>query len=122
MAFPGTYNFSYYKGDTLEFKVFPKTVNGAVFDMTTFTLSKFTISTARGSAGLIDQIECSAEISSTKDFVLCTIKPGDSVEMIAGTPYVYDVEISKTVGGVPVVHTLLTGSIDVTDQVTGATA
>jgi hypothetical protein len=122
MAFPGTFNFSYYKGDTYEFKVFPKTVNGAVFDLTTFTVSKFTISTARGSAGLIDQIECTATISSTKDFVLCTIKPGDSVDMVAGTPYVYDVEISKNVGGVPIVHTLLTGSIEVTDQITGATA
>jgi hypothetical protein len=122
MAFPGTYNFSYYKGDTLEFKVFPKTVNGEVFDMSTFTASNFTISTARGSVGLIDQIECSAEISTNNDYVLCTIKPGDSTTMIAGTPYVYDVEISKSVGGVPVVHTLLTGSIDVTDQVTGATA
>jgi ABC-type nitrate/sulfonate/bicarbonate transport system substrate-binding protein len=42
--------------------------------------------------------------------------------MNAGTTYVYDVEISKVVSGAPVVHTLLTGSIDVTDQVTGATA
>lgn len=121
MAFPATYNFSYYKGDTLEFKVYPKNVNGSVFDLTSFTLAQFTISTARGTIGLADQIECTAEISTTKDFITCTIKPGDSATMIAGTTYVYDVEISKTVSGTPVVHTLLTGSIEVTDQVTGVT-
>ena len=121
MAFPGTLNFSYYKGDTYEFKVFPKNVNGATFDLSTYTTSKFTISTARGSAGLANQVECSAVIADTDDHVLCTIKPADSVDLNAGTSYVYDVEISKVVGGAPVVYTLLTGSIEVTDQVTGAT-
>lgn len=122
MAFPGTFNFSYYKGDTYEFKVYPKNVNGSTFDLTSFTSAGFTISTARGAAGLLDQIECDATISNTNDYILCTIKPGDSETLVAGTQYVYDVEISKNVSGTPVVHTLLTGSIDVTDQVTGATA
>jgi hypothetical protein len=122
MAFPGTLNFSYYKGDTYEFKVYPKNVNGSTFDLSTYTSVGFTISTARGSAGLANQIECSAEISDTDDYVLCTIKPADSVDLVAGVSYVYDVEISKTVSAAPVVYTLLTGSIEVTDQVTGATA
>lgn len=122
MAFPGTLNFSYYKGDTYEFKVYPKNVNGSTFNMSTYTTSKFTISTARGSAGLANQIECSAVIAETDDYVLCTIKPADSVELNAGTSYVYDVEISKIVETVPVVYTLLTGTIEVTDQVSGATA
>ena len=122
MAFPGTLNFSYYKGDTYEFKVYPKNVNGSTFDLSTYTTSSFTISTTRGSAGVASQIACTAVISETDDYVLCTIKPANSATMNAGTTYVYDVEISKVVSGAPVVHTLLTGSIDVTDQVTGATA
>jgi len=122
MAFPGTLNFSYYKGDTYEFKVYPKNVNGATFDMSTYTTASFTISTARGAAGVSSQIACTAVISETDDYVLCTIKPANSTTMNAGTTYVYDVEISKVVSGAPVVHTLLTGSIEVTDQVTGATA
>lgn len=122
MAFPGTLNFSYYKGDTYEFKVYPKNVNGSTFDLSTYTTSKFTISTARGSAGLANQVECSAVIADTDDYVLCTIKPADSEDLNAGTSYVYDVEISKVVEAAPVVYTLLTGTIEVTDQVTGATA
>jgi hypothetical protein len=122
MAFPGTLNFSYYKGDTYEFKVYPKNVNGSIFDLSSYTASLFTISTARGAAGVEGQVSCSAVISDTDDYVLCTIRPANSVTLNAGTTYVYDVEVNKTVLGTPVVHTLLTGSIEVTDQVSGATA
>jgi hypothetical protein len=122
MAFPGTFNFSYYKGDTYEFKVYPKNINGSTFDLSTYTSTGFTLSTARGPSGLTDQVVCSSEISSTNDYVLCTIRPADSVSLNPDTQYVYDVEISKNVLGAPVVHTLMTGSIDVTDQVTGAIA
>lgn len=122
MAFPGTFNFSYYKGDTYEFKVYPKNINGSTYDLSSYTSTAFTISTARGSEGVANQVVCTSEISSTDDYVLCTIKPANGGTLLAGTSYVYDVEISKTVEGSPVVHTLLTGSIEVTDQVSGATA
>jgi hypothetical protein len=36
MAFPGTYNFNYYRGDTAQFVVRPKTSNGASFDLTDY--------------------------------------------------------------------------------------
>lgn len=121
MAFPGTFNFNYYKGDTYEFKIYPKNINGSVYDLSTYTNAEFTISTARGAAGVADQISCTAEIAESDDYLLCVIKPADSETLQAGVTYVYDVEISKTVGGAPVVHTLMTGSIEVTDQVSGAT-
>lgn len=121
MAFPGTYNFNYYKGDTFEFKIYPKNVNGSAFDLSSFTSVAFTIATARGSSGVAGKITCLASIVNG-EHILCTIRPADSATMNAGITYVYDVEISKTVSGTPVVHTLLTGSIQVTDQVTGATA
>lgn len=57
MAFPGTFNISYYRGDTYEFRIYPKTASGAAFDLTTYSDSvsdhvKFTIASARGDAGV----------------------------------------------------------------------
>ena len=36
MAFPATYDFNYYKGDTFEFRIYPKKNDGTVFDLSTF--------------------------------------------------------------------------------------
>ena len=41
MAFPGSYNFNYYRGDTAEFVVRPKTANGDAFDLTGFNSDFF---------------------------------------------------------------------------------
>jgi len=119
MAFPGTYNFSYYKGDTLEFRVFPKDSTGAPFPLTGF-FPAFTISTARGAGGAANSIDCFAEVES--GYILCAITPENGLEMNAGTQYVYDIEISDSdiLYDYNKVYTLLTGNISVTDQVTGA--
>jgi len=126
MAFPGTYNISYYKGDTLEFRMYPKDSSGAAFDLTDYAdeygaSPLFTISTARGSDGVDDQIDAYAEVVDNA-YILCVIRPEDGAQLEAGTQYVYDVEISKTGGSYDTVYTLLTGTISVTDQITGATA
>jgi hypothetical protein len=122
MAFPGTFNFTYYKGDTYEFRVYPKDASGAVFDLESFETTAFTISDRRGPDGLENQIEAFTKVSEDFSFILCTIRPADGNSLIAGTPYVYDVEISKPTGvnEYPIVYTLLTGDITVRDQVTGA--
>ena len=120
MAFPGTYNISYYKGDTLEFRVYPKDSAGAAFDLTDYDNASgplFTISTARGSAGLLDQIQAYAEVSTDNTYILCVIRPEDGDQLDAGTSYVYDVEISKEGSPYDTVNTLLTGTIAVTEQV-----
>jgi hypothetical protein len=52
MAFPGTYNINYYKGDTYEFNVYPKTTAGDSFSLSGFTSAKFTISSGRGNLSL----------------------------------------------------------------------
>ena len=122
MAFPGTYNISYYKGDTYEFRVYPKDSSGAVFDLTDYGSASFTISTARGTAGVADQINAYAIISSDKTYILCAIRPADGASLAAGTSYVYDLEISKSSTPYPYTYTLMTGNISVTDQVTGATS
>mgnify|MGYP000676840706 CR=1 FL=1 len=120
MAFPGTLNINYYKGDTYEFKIYPKNTSGGVFDLSGFGSAKFTIAESRGAAGLSTQIEAHASISNDLTYILCAIKPENSTTMEAGTQLVYDVQISKTTSPYPYVYTLLTGTISVTDQVTGA--
>ena len=124
MAFPGTLNINYYKGDTYEFRIYPKDSLGASFDLTGYgQTAKFTISTSRGSSGVSGKIECLAVITSGLygNYVTCTIRPNDSVTMNAATQYVYDVEITKTASPYNYVYTLLTGSVTVTDHIAGAT-
>lgn len=120
MSFPGTYNISYYKGDTFEFRVYPKNSSGAVFDLTDYGNAKFTISTVRGSDGVASQVEAYSSISDDGTYVLCTIRPADATGLTAGTQYVYDVEVTKSATPYPYTYTLLTGTISITDQVSGA--
>ena len=126
MAFPGTYNFNYYKGDTLEFRIYPKDADGGVFDLSGYdptSGAKFTISTARGQAGFDDQVSCVATINSDSGYVLCRVDSTTGTTLDAATQYVYDVEISKdeTVGAETVnyTYTLLTGTISIIDQISG---
>jgi len=143
MAFPATYDFNYYKGDTFEFRIYPKKNDGTVFELSGFNIpssfantpdyytdssapydsAQFTISTVRGSVGT--PIKCFSRISDDGTFVQCAIRPTEGITLLAGTEYVYDVEVRKPAGSpgtgqYEIVHTLLTGTITITDQVTGA--
>jgi hypothetical protein len=80
MSFPGTYNISYYYGDTLEFRVFPKNSAGDPFDLSTFNLSRFTIAPNRNSP-IEDQIVCFAQVSADNTNVFCAIRPEDSTNL-----------------------------------------
>jgi hypothetical protein len=118
MAFPGTYNISYYRGDTFELLVYPKAPGGVPFPLDDYFV-KFTIATQRGSDAGITRINGFAEKQGDGS-ILCAITPSNGAEMNASS-YVYDVEIFKPqeVGdSYPVVHTILTGSISITEQVT----
>ena len=117
MAFPGTYNFSYYRGDTLEFKIYPKTTSGTPFSLTDYSVS-FNIATARGLAPE-QQVNAYAAISSDETYVTCVITPSDGSQLTAGTAYVYDVEIRNlSAADYPRVYTLLTGDISIIEQIT----
>lgn len=122
MSFPGTYNISYYKGDTYEFRIYPKDSNGATFDLTQYGNAKFTISTARGSSGVSSQVEALAIITSGDlgNYITCTIRPDDLKTKDSSITYVYDIEITKNSTPYKYVHTLLTGTLNITDQITGA--
>ena len=121
MAFPGTYNFSYYRGDTLEFRVFPKNSSGSSFSLDGYSAA-FTISEQRGDAGAESQIVCLAESVVAPDVssVLCVITPENGLALEAGKTYFYDVEVSKDDDPYNKVYTIVTGSISVTDHITGA--
>jgi len=127
MAFPGTYNISYYKGDTLEFKVYPKDTSGATFNLSQYAvpvsettdLGYFTISNYAGPEQTGNPkvtIEGYAAIEG--DYVICAITPTAGALMNAGTSYVYDVQIKKQSSPYNLVYTLLSGAITVTEEVT----
>ena len=116
MAFPGTYNFNYYRGDTAEFVIRPKTANGSAYDLTNYTAT-FTIANRRGSTGT--QYVAAAVVNATTDIITCTITPAVGRTLAAGT-YVYDVQITNAIPNPDVILTILTGSITVTDDITGA--
>ena len=116
MAFPGTYNFSYYRGDTYQFVIRPKNANGSVFTLDDYSDgSIFTIANRRGSTGT--QVVATTAVDTTNHIITCTMTPEQGRELSAGTTYFYDVQIDNGAGNI---FTLLTGSITVTDDITGA--
>lgn len=120
MAYPGTYNITYYRGDTLEFRIYPKDNSGLAINLSGYT-PLFTISTARGDAGLLDQLPGYIDIENSNESLLCAITPDIGEQLVAGTTYVYDIEISKSAidadSPYDLVNTLLTGTISVNEQV-----
>ena len=122
MAFPGTYNINYYKGDTFEFRVYPKDSTGNQFLINQYNQFRFTISNVRGDtppAGVVKEtINGYAEISNDKTYILCAITPENGAQMTAGTTYYYDVEIGKIASPYDFIYTLLQGTITVSEQVT----
>jgi|694.fasta_scaffold02410_27 hypothetical protein len=117
MAFPGTYNINYYKGDRYEFVIYPKDAAGDVFDLDGYN-SAFSIASSTGPDPEEGPFAASAVINNAKDRVTCVILPEVGKDNLdAGTIYYYDVQISS---GTDVVYTLLKGTITVTADVTGA--
>jgi hypothetical protein len=124
MAYPASYDIKYYKGDTLEFRIFPKNTSGLAFDLSQFTV-KFTVATARGNGATSydGYAVVGADSSSNLTYIKCAILPGLGSQLEPNIQYVYDVEVRREPESgetYPYVYTLLTGTITVTDQVTGA--
>jgi len=125
MAFPGTYNFNYYAGDTFEFFVYPKNSTGGVFDDLSSYTALFLVSTVRGgsaSAAAINSVTASTDASAivqNGERVSCTIKPSGGRKLTAPS-YIYDLQIQNTSASSSSfgkVFTLLTGTINVTQDV-----
>jgi hypothetical protein len=114
MAFPTTYNINYYRGDTHEFTLYPKTSTGAPFDMTAFETVTFKIAATRGNA---TTQTATATPASANTAVVCVIPPLVGANLTAGQTYVYDVELRDSTPTPNVVYTILTGTITVTEGV-----
>lgn len=115
MAFPVSYNINYYAGDTYQFVIRPKTSNGDVYPITAGTYTaKFYIAPTRGGLAA-GTIEASASISDNA--VTCTIFPSVGNSLDPSTTYYFDVSVTK-IADATVVHTLMTGSISITDDIT----
>jgi hypothetical protein len=129
MAFPGTYNFDYYRGDTFRFVISPKDSTGAAFDLSAYKSTSsplrdavFTIASSRGADPTLaltsnGSSDLGASIDTSNDTITCTITPAGGRDLEGGTTYYYDVEIYN---GADLRYTLLTGTITVQDDVTGA--
>jgi hypothetical protein len=126
MAFPATYDFNYYKGDTFEFRIYPKKNDGTVFNLSAYRnqptnfantpddvtdtaapydSAQFTIAEFRGATRTVNgvvqtanPIRCFARVSDDNTFVQCAIRPAEGIQLTAGTEYVYDVEVRKPAG------------------------
>lgn len=114
MAFPGTYNFNYYRGDSFEFIVRPKDASGQQFSLNGY-IGRFTIANNRGPSATL-RYEGVAEVNTVDNIVTCTIPSGIGRNLNPSQVWVYDVEVSNDV----TTFTLITGSITVTDDITGA--
>lgn len=118
MAFPGTYNINYYRGDTYVQVLYPKDSAGNSYDLGTVGLpaTQFTgylnIATDRGTAGTFTA-KIALEFDYANNSITMRIPAATGANLSASTVYVYDVEITKDND----VYTLLTGNIFVTDDV-----
>jgi hypothetical protein len=110
LAFPATYSLNLYSGDTYEFVVVPRNSDGSDFSLTGYT-AQCNIAPSRGSTS---KTAVQTVVNTTLNTVTCTILPGVSGSLTAGTTYVYDVEVTN---GSDKVYTLLTGNITVTEDV-----
>ena len=114
MAFPGTYNFNYYRGDTAQIVIRPKTANGAAFNLTGYT-GEYTIADSRNTGAAQYSEGLTAVVNTVSNIVTCTITPTGGRALAAGS-YVYDIQITNGIE----IYTILTGVITITNDITGA--
>lgn len=113
IAFPGTYNIAYYRGDTYEFVINPKNSNGTSFNLSGYS-GLFAIATVRGDSDAIVGYG-GATLSASASTVTCEI-PSSLASTLSGASYVYDIQITNSSS---TTYTLLTGNIAVTQDVSG---
>lgn len=112
MAYPYTYDFNYYVGDSYQFVIRPKVYNEDTEELEEVNLSLynslFVVATERGNSQSII-FSASPQISASPYSMLCTISPENGL-MLSGASYIYDVEITNKTNNADRT-TLLTGTI-----------
>lgn len=112
MPFPVSYDISYYKGDTFELLVYPKDSAGNTLNLSGYS-GLFTISTARGDSGIVVGNGSASIVNASS--VFCTI-PATTGSAFLASQYVYDVQVTSG----SIVYTLLTGNVNVTQDISGS--
>lgn len=112
MAFPATYNISYYRGDSYNFIINPKNPNGTTFSLSGYS-GLFTISTERGNPAAEVGFG-TAVVDSESGTITCEI-PNTLGAILSGASYLYDIEINNTSSSTT--YTILTGTISVTQDI-----
>ena len=112
MAYPYTYNFDYYVGDSYQFVIRPKVYNENTEELEEVNLSEynslFVVATQRGDS-LANVFSSSPQVSASPYSLLCTISPTNGM-LLTGASYIYDVEITNKTNSADRT-TLLTGTI-----------
>lgn len=106
MAYPATYNISYYRGDTYQFNILPKNSAGEVFPLTGYSASFYLQPVDESESAF----EASATISGGQIQCQITSAVGSGLDI---KNYKYDVQIKNGV----LVYTVLRGIITVTPDV-----
>jgi hypothetical protein len=116
MGFPSTYNISYYRGDTYDFIINPKNSDGTNFDLTNFLSENalFTVAMRSGSSDTF-VFNGDIEVNSDSSYIRCGIPASSGSTLSSGSTYFYDVEVKSA----STTYTLLTGRINVTNDISG---
>jgi hypothetical protein len=114
MAFPATYNISYYRGDSYDFIINPKNPNGTAFNLTNYS-ALFTIASSVSASAVNVAAMGEAAVSASAGTVTCSIPPEIGQNLSAG-PYTYDIQIFNSSSSATI--TLLRGEIALTQDVT----
>ncbi len=112
MPFPVSYDINYYKGDTFELLIQPKDSSGNALNLSGYT-GLFTISTARGESGIVVGNGSASIVNASN--VFCAI-PSSTGSAFLASQYVYDIQVSSG----SIVYTLLTGNVNVTQDISGS--
>jgi hypothetical protein len=112
---PVTFNIDYYSGDTYEFTLRPKNRDGSAFDLTGYT-AVFTAATSR-EATADKHVVSAPVIDAIAGTVACVIPDENGNNFDPTITYVYDVQIRKTDGSGTRTYTLITGNINIMEDV-----
>lgn len=126
MTFPATHNINYYRGDSYEFNVYPRTSDDSdgdgvndVFPLSGYDVA-FTIAEKRGTLESTDEdpILGYAVLSPNRTHIECAIKADTGATLTASKQYVYDIKITKVDPATyDKVYTLMSGNLIVQDRV-----
>jgi hypothetical protein len=116
MAFPATHNINYYKGDTYEMLIKPRTSAGSEF-IVTDTLYSVTFKLAPQRGGPAGETVYGSSSILSENSVLAQITPSVAAQLDSTKTYFYDIRITS-LSDPNIVYTLLNGSVSIVEGVT----